>query len=142
LGGLRLGKTKLFEKVVCTDVLALEGIMNRNIEANNDLIDVVISKVLNWVDVKAVAAFVECYPVADVILAADVLYDIDIANSLFNVIRLLSNKCTVTFIAQKIRGKYLPEMSSITLLQYFKCEQVVAAAGVVVWRLQLVMNDV
>ena len=129
--------SKFFERVVITDKACNVPFMRCNISINC-CEDIVRPAALDWASASDIAAFTETNADSiDLIIAADVLYDIPAANLLFSLLKIMSApEKTCILLGQKLRplGDHTSRFD-ITALPDFDAERIVEEAHVIIWKI-------
>lgn len=135
LAGIAVGQ--YFDSVALTDKACNMPFMRNNISINH-CEDTVRAYTLDWSSDLDISAFTEAHGKdIDLIVAADVLYDIPAANLLFSLLRLLSTpQRTCILLGQKLRPfKDHAARFDVTALPDFDAEKIVEEANVILWKI-------
>lgn len=137
LVGISLGKG-YFERVVLTDKRSQRPYMRDNI-ALNECQGNVTEDYLDWSSAPDIERFTkETAEVIDLIVAADVLYDLEAAEYLFAALdQLATSNKTCILLAQKLRPVAIPERKGfdVTALEKFTAENILEEANVIIWKI-------
>lgn len=135
LTGIALANSGKCSKVWLTDKAYQLPYIETNIALNNATTATAYS--LDWEDDKEIDKMKQMLSRsgADVIIAADVLYDAKAVTLLFNVIEQLSLPTTTIIIAQKIRGHDPKGSVDVSQLRNYKHAVIATEANVIIHRL-------
>jgi predicted nicotinamide N-methyase len=139
LVGIAMTVLRAARRVFVTDLSAQLPFMQRNIEINR-CEGVVVASVLDWSNTEQTLSLMESISEdIDLIVAADVLYDLAAAEALFHVLRKASspNK-TCILIGQKIRSNRHSAVFDVRVVPGFSAVEIMREANVIVWKLMLV----
>ena len=139
LVGIALATLPSARKVLVTDLAPQLPFMQKNIEINR-CGDLVVPSILDWSSGEQISGLLgSISEEIDLIVAADVLYDLAAAEALFHVLRKVSSpKKTRIIIGQKIRQNRHSTMFDVTSVPGFCAVEVMREANVIVWKLMLV----